>query len=441
MDNEIFIKELNKQFNNGQIIPFIGAGLSMPFGVPDWGTLIKNCAVEFGIETKDGGIFKPVLDHNLAKYDYWESVRVIKNYLLRSEDDIQQYVQEAVVKSIPKDVNGIDNNYIDLANYPFNIYFTTNYDHIIQKFLQTEYSPTNLKDMSENLQTLVNSPNGKRVFHLHGNISDTSSIVLSREKYDELYSMGIYNKLFSIFSGVKTFLFLGFSFDDIFIREIIKDNKEYFKSKHYIVLSNPSSKTVEFLKKEYNVETIIYDASKTSHVEEIRKLINSICAPIDSMNNDFQKVMNTNSILDILPTKSEKKELENNLFCKKLRIENLRESKVDISKECFFTAEQYFRWLKKSGINASDEIAKYMLSLAYMKYKEGFVTFFEEEKDSDKFWSHVHEELKSIDLRKLKKRINEENLPNDFNRQGFIHILADESNTEQEVWWGDKRFG
>lgn len=441
LSNEIFIRELNEQFNKGQVIPFIGAGLSMPFGVPDWGTLIRECAIAFGIENKDNGIFKPVLDVNLNKYDYWEAVDIIKKYLLRNEEDIQQYVQKAIKNSIPKDIERIENNYIDLANSAFNIYFTTNYDHIILKYIDSEYISTNLKDLKENLQTLVNATDGKRVFHLHGNISDVSSIVLSKEMYNELYATDVYKKLFSLFSGVKTFLFLGFSFDDIFIREIIKDNKEYFRSKHYIILADPKDETVAFLKREYNIETLTYNPSSTSHAEEIRKILAMICAPNDKDHSSKKGDINDQISLDILPTRDEKRELENNLFCKKLRIEETKESKIDMSKECFFTAEQYFRWLKKSGINASEDIARYMLSLAYMKYKEGIIASYEEEKDTDKFWKYVHEELKKINFNKVKNRINDENMPNDVNKQGFIHVLADETDTEQEVWWGDKRFG
>ena len=216
MNNEILLNELRGKFIQGHVIPFIGAGLSMPFGVPDWGKLIRGCALNFGIENVGGASFLPMLDYNLAKYDYWEAVSIIKKYLLRNEEDIQQYVQDIVVKSITKDIFSADNNYCDLSDSNFNIYFTTNYDHIIQNFIKQEYMPVNLKDVNDNLQTIINSSEGKRVFHLHGNISDTSSIVLSKESYDKLYGLDVYKKMFSLFAGVKTFLFLGFSFDDIF---------------------------------------------------------------------------------------------------------------------------------------------------------------------------------------------------------------------------------
>ena len=75
-----------------------------------------------------------------------------------------------------------------------------------------------------------------------------------------------------------------------------------------------------------------------------------------------------------------------------------------------------------------------------MQYQRCFTTLFEENKDSEELWKAVHKLLSELDLNKLKKRINDENLPNDINKQGFIHVLADEKTGEREVWWGDKRF-
>ena len=162
---------------------------------------------------------------------------------------------------------------------------------------------------------------GKRIFHLHGSISYSSSIVISQDKYMELYKNDVYKALFSIFSGVKTFLFIGFSFDDVFIQNIIKDNNEAFKSKHYIILENPTDENIIFLKQKYNLETISYDPSKTSHQIEIRKIIDEICS--DKIYTNKKELDDTETIIDKLPNREDMQKLENNLFCKKLRIENI----------------------------------------------------------------------------------------------------------------------
>lgn len=443
MSNDKFIRQLQKIYNEGNIVPFIGAGLSIPFNIPDWDKLIRECAIRMGIEDVEGASFMPMLDFNLKQYDYWEAVRIIKKYLNRTEEDIQEYIVNTINSNILKDVKDEDNNYSDIAKYGFDIFLTTNYDHILQKYLDTNYIPINLKDVNFNMQSLITQKGNKRIFHLHGHISDSSSIVISEEKYKELYDNNKYKTLFSLFTGVKTFLFIGFSFNDVFIQRIIKDNNDFFKSKHYIILANPSKENVIWLKQKYNIETISYNPKNSSHHEEIRKILSRICINNEE-SSEMVPMLQTNEfdeeLLDILPNNEKKKELEKNLFCRKLRVEKIGELKIDYSKECFFTAEQYFRWLKKSGIKNSDKIANHLLDLSYMKYKEILINEFYENKDSDTFLKSVHTSLSTLEYSKLKNKVNDENMPNDINKQGFIHVLADSSDTEKEVWWGEKRF-
>lgn len=436
MSNKSFIKELQGIYRKGNIVPFLGAGLSIPFNVPDWGNLIEECALAMGIEDVNGASFLNVLKFDLEKYDYWEAVKTIKKYLNRTEEDIQGFIVSKINKCIPKEFIGIENNYEDLAKYGFNIYFTTNYDHIIQKYLKTNYIPVNLKDIKTNIQDLMNETGENRIFHLHGHISDSSSIIISQEKYKELYDNDVYRALFSVFSGVKTFLFVGFSFNDVFIQNIIKDNNEFFKSKHYIILANPTHENITYLKQTYNIETISYDPNKSSHQKEIKKIIDEICTIIPEVENNSEEC---ELPIDELPNTDEKQQLEKNLFCRKLRVENIDEIKVDYSKECFFTAEQYFRWLKKSGLKNSNKYADHFLALTYMKYKELLISTYEEDKDSKKFLKVVHKSLGNLEFTKLKKYISEDNMPNEINKQGFIHILADDMKSDKEVWWGEKR--
>ena len=174
--NDMFIKQLNNIYSDGNIVPFIGAGLSIPYCIPDWEELIRECAIKMGIEDVEGNSFLPMLDYALKMYDYWEAVKIIKKYLYRSEEDIQEFIVEYINNNIPESIDGIENNYCDLAKYNFNIFLTTNYDDIFQKYINTNYLPVNLKDVNQNVQKLIGEKGSKRVFHLHGSLNDTSSI-------------------------------------------------------------------------------------------------------------------------------------------------------------------------------------------------------------------------------------------------------------------------
>lgn len=435
MNNERFIQELNEKYNQGNLIPFVGAGLSMPFQIPDWSGLIKECAEKCGISSVENGIFLPVINYDLSKYDYWSAIDNVKKYLNRTDEDIQEFVRDRILNASTNVDEKTDNNYIDLKQQKISLIFTTNYDHLISKFIKPELQAINLVDLNENIQNIMQQRDNVRIFHLHGNISQPHSIILSSTKYKELYQKDNYIKFMELFGGTKTFLFLGFSFSDVYIQQVIKENKKYFSAKHYIIMANPTDEMATKLKYEYNIETISYDANNSSHVEEIRKILQRIFAQTNN-----KQIFGQIEYEDVLPTRQEKDDLENSLFCKKLRLEDIHETRVEASKEYFFMAEQYFRWLKKSGIKESEKLADYILKQVYLKYQEEILEAIEKKSSPDELWQKVHNELKILELNKLQNVINTENMPNKYNKQGFVHVLADDEESAQEVWWGDKRF-
>lgn len=435
LNNEKFIQELREKYNQGHLVPFVGAGLSMPFQVPDWAGMIRGCTEEFRAGRTDREFISQLVDCDLNKYDYWSAIDNVKKYLNRTDEDIQEYVKKRILQASTNIDEKTDNNYIDLIQPKISLIFTTNYDHLISKFIKPELQAINLVDLNENIQNIMQQNDNVRIFHLHGNISQPHSIVLSSSKYNELYQKDNYIKLMELFGGMKTFLFLGFSFSDVYIQQVIKENKKYFKAKHYIVMDNPTDEMVMKLKNEYNIETISYDSNDSSHVEEIRKILQRIFVQIDNV-----QVFKQEEYEDILPSRQEMADLENSLFCKKLRLEDIHETRVEASKEYFFMAEQYFRWLKKSGIKESEKIADYILKQVYLKYKEEILEAISTKSSPNELWQKVHNELKNLELTKLQNKINTENMPNKYNKQGFVHVLADDEESAQEVWWGDKRF-
>lgn len=316
----------------------------------------------------------------------------------------------------------------------FDIYLTTNYDNILSAFIKTKFYPINLKDLSSNTQTVLNDEQ-KRIFHLHGNMSQQDSIVLSEDSYLDLYNNKKYNKLFSLLTGSKTFLFLGFSFNDTFIKRIIRDNKEFFNTKHYIILNNPQVAQIEMLKSDYNIETLSYNFSLSNHATEIRKLLNQISASDRSKTDESLTQDIIEHLLIGLPDSKEKNKLEESLFCKKLRLESINENLVDYSKNCFYTAEQYIRWLNKSNIFHKDKVIQHILGLCYLEYQDLLIRIYEVYENSEEFLKSVHAALKTLDCSRTEKILGQK-VPLDFNKQGFIHVLADDKKTDNEVWWG-----
>ncbi len=71
-DNRINIAALVEQLQTGGIIPFVGAGMSVPFGFPDWKSFLMSLAPDDSE--------KRLIEERLAKGEYEEAAE----YLLQS---------------------------------------------------------------------------------------------------------------------------------------------------------------------------------------------------------------------------------------------------------------------------------------------------------------------------------------------------------------------
>ncbi|WP_040207861.1 SIR2 family NAD-dependent protein deacylase [Neobacillus jeddahensis] len=83
-----------------------------------------------------------------------------------------------------------------------------------------------------------------QVIHLHGHIKKRDSMVLSNRSYKDLYNDPAVRTLLSTIIGARPLLFMGFSFNDEFFKNIYNDLNSILRTSHYIVLSNPEHKDV-----------------------------------------------------------------------------------------------------------------------------------------------------------------------------------------------------
>lgn len=272
---DVHKQKLKKAYNEKRLIPFIGAGLSAPFKIPTWGELLEIVASRYV-----DNIYLPTIKAYIKNYKYWDAIHQIKQLGVINEitlqkeicDTIKNYVK--INKSIPPE----SHNYSDLASLKVNNYITTNYDSLLYEFLPTK-SPIAqvLYKMDICSQLFFEDRDEPRIWHLHGHINDTGSIVISKEKYDELYLNGKYIDLFKLLQGNGTFLFVGFSFKDHYIQELLEKNNLHFNSEHFIILDNPSQEEKEMLTNKYGLMVIEYDSEGgKKHTEKIREIINCL---------------------------------------------------------------------------------------------------------------------------------------------------------------------
>lgn len=426
-----FFESLREDYHNGLLVPFIGAGLSVPFQIPTWGDLIKDLTDKYA----EKEFIKQAVEEDLNNHDYWGAIDILKKYARIEEDDIQEGVVDLILKKKINLKDDLLHNYSDLSKMDFNLYLTTNYENILQQHLKFELEPILLKDIQFSTQNLFNQ---KRICQLHGTISNSGTIVLSKDSYKELYENKKYDNLLKLVTGSRKILFIGFSFDDQFIKTLISEHKESFKGRHYILLNNPSESKINELRKEYGLLTIPYNIENSSHTEEIRKILLQVAKPIkkkDDENCNGESSHTTPSVVVGAGLRALKQNLEGNLFFRKLKLENINPSLIELSSAFYVAADEYIREMKKLGMPI--DVIDLILGQVFIEYKERYIDTYSEYGNSEKFLKVVHSSLEEIDFGRYNEILNK-NKSNKHENRGFVHILAD--NEEEDIWWGEERF-
>lgn len=273
------INTLREKFQDGKIIPVIGAGFSKPFNLPDWGELLVEVAQDFKVKKDAINITRDILNN----HNYMGAVSTLTYVTNKTETD----VQNAVVRIIQKKKNelckeknvidmsqiGIDNNYGDLGR--FNTLLTLNYDEIIADFnkVYNGYTISKFKDTGD-------FGKKKTILYIHGRISEPESIVLAKANYETIYENDNFKKKLAALALDRTFLFMGFSFQDEYIRNFLKTFTQDVDVMHYALMDNSTVQLLgeqkDIVENQYKVKVIPYDDSSYKHTEEIRKFISLI---------------------------------------------------------------------------------------------------------------------------------------------------------------------
>ncbi|EHR4852471.1 SIR2 family protein, partial [Enterococcus faecalis] len=265
------------------------------------------------------------------------------------------------------------------------------------------------------------------------------SIVISSSKYNELYTDDEYDNKMKAFTSNYSFLFLGFSLQDVFTQRLLQQHRKYFKGNHYMLVSEESIQGTDILsfREEYGVKVITYNINDSDHYHEIKKFLNHLCdshegekqieSSIDEKTSPNGKIVGA-KITDFNANH------EDSLFYKKLKLANIQDQSIYLSKLFYISAEKFIREAKRLGV--SIEIIDGILAQVFMSYHDNFVRIYDSDKqNSQELLEVMHSSLEEIDLnRYVEQRI----MPNRYESKGMIHLLADDE--QKDIWWGSERF-
>lgn len=196
IEKKELIDILDRALSNDELAVFVGAGLSIDAGYCDWKGLLQESAK------------KLKLDINKEEYDLISLAQFYCNEYNRSG------INELVSNSFTTNIKPTENHII-LSELPISTYWTTNYDTLIEDALKTSNKRVSIRKMDTDLQ-LPYSNYDSIVYKMHGDIQSISEAVITRDDY-EGYGVNSRKLFRNVLEGAlltKTFLFLGFSFND-----------------------------------------------------------------------------------------------------------------------------------------------------------------------------------------------------------------------------------
>lgn len=220
---EIFISEYVKDLNSGTASIFAGAGLSIPAGFVNWKELMKEIATDLGLN-----ISKETDLISIAQYHVNEN----QNRTKLSRKILEEFVE---------DLKETENHQI-ISRLPISSIWSTNYDELIEKTFEKEFKVVDVKFTCS--QLLTTKP--KRdivIYKMHGDVNHPDSAILTKQEYERYPST--HEPFINALTGeltTKTFLFIGFSFNDPNLDYVLSRLSYRFKEnqrQHYCFVKNP----------------------------------------------------------------------------------------------------------------------------------------------------------------------------------------------------------
>lgn len=205
--------ELKEAIKNNKIILFVGSGVSLDLGMPSWNELVKNIIDDIVQKTgnTDLDMLKDILTQGVM-----DAIDILE---LIEKKKYRKYAFNYIEKNLRLN----DNAKLDLHKKLFEFcprIITTNYDHAFERATEDKVSIIN----NDSINGLTNLSNKEEyILKIHGDVNDPEKCILFKSDYDKLYNdkTGLFMSQLKNCVLNKTLIFIGFSFNDPYIKEIM----------------------------------------------------------------------------------------------------------------------------------------------------------------------------------------------------------------------------
>lgn len=220
------IRDYTNTLSNGYATVFLGAGMSIDSGLPTWKQLMLPVAKAMKQEIDDITDFYELAEQYIQVHGQRTS---LSNLLL----------EQVKLKFEPSD------NHRIITRLPLKKIWTSNFDNLIEKAFEEKGKEVNV--ISRDVDFTFSRYEQVKLYKIHGCIYKTpEDLVISRRDIEGYTSK--YKQMQMAFESAlseNTFLFLGFSFDDVNFRTILGRLHHHFNTnqrQHYAILKKPDDK-------------------------------------------------------------------------------------------------------------------------------------------------------------------------------------------------------
>ncbi|MGR5146473.1 SIR2 family protein [Photobacterium alginatilyticum] len=307
-----FPEQLIQAIESNRIIPVVGAGVSKGIKdkngqslYPDWIQLLKHSTQYLKNQKADD-----VADTVNLFIDLFNR-RKDSNYLLDAAHEAQVGLKDSwigfLTNFFDKDESECDLESLEVTKLIWkiaeNIVITTNFDESLEWGLEKNNGKkcrTWIIEPPEGLDSRdfrENKHSKKTLWYWHGSIQYPNGIVLSKNKYDEVYSIDktenphpFRKQFFNEFLPSYSLLFIGFSFNDAYFEEMITSSlgaTQNTHACHYIIIHKSEKESIDKIIKnnpKYNLRALVIN--EFSEIPKILSCLEHIkTTTVNNVNN------------------------------------------------------------------------------------------------------------------------------------------------------------
>jgi len=195
-DIESFVNIYAKAIQGRDAAIFAGAGLSVAAGYVNWKELLMPIAEDLGIDLE--------VENDLV---------AVAQYHCNQNGGNRHKLSELLIDRFASELRPTENHLI-LARLPIEVYWTTNYDRLIEDSLRSAGKTPDVKYTNPHLSTTY-ARRDAVVYKMHGDVGHPHEAVLIKDDYENYFKDR--SPFVTALAGdlvSKTFLFLGISFTD-----------------------------------------------------------------------------------------------------------------------------------------------------------------------------------------------------------------------------------